>query len=633
MIMEKIEEFLINFFGFKTKLEFAFNLNKALIKEKEELKESFDYQIEELQEDIDNLNLLIDIPDERETYYTEKWKHSPITYKAQYGLLRDVRTFLPKDSCILMEKVKRNNLDLGTDDEKVLKILKYVHKVIKYTGDNSTHNVNEFWQHPEETIQSGKGDCIANYEEIYTDEGIKSVGELDVGDKVLSYDFNKEQYCYKPITKIWEKGKLPIKRAHLRNGQHIDITDNHPLWVRINQQGKSKYEKRYLKDINLSRWWNRKLPIAKKIPYIIKDISWLNKELCFALGHFLAEGHTDKSHVNSCGYELIHYIIPILEKNNIPFSESKNNSGVPTINFLKSDFKEFLKKQLDNSFYIHLEKELFHLPKHKLKAILDGFWLGDGHNGNYPDKRGYESNKAECYSTSSEQLAKDIQRIGLQIGRTFHIWKQMNHQGFGKKPIYRITYNPKSHFLKNFGYKDISEVSISYIEDLGKTKMRDFEVKDTHTFVFKNGIISHQCEDGSLLIKALCNLAGVPDYKIKVCAGWVEYGSGTCGHAYCIYLRDNDTWCVLDGCYYYTTTAISNRIEHKEDTKYNPKPGSIWWTFTQKYSYAQRDTAVLGRVNQDEPCAFKLKTGKCGLDWKKECSTKNCKRYISLRDA
>ena len=297
--MEKIEEFLINFFGFKEKLDEAINLNKALIQEKEELKESFDYQIEELQEDIDNLNLLIDIPDERETYYTEKWKHSPITYKAQYGLLRDVRTFLPKDSCILMEKVKRNNLDLGTDDEKVLKILKYVHKVIKYTGDNSTHNVNEFWQHPEETIQSGKGDC----------------------------------------------------------------------------------------------------------------------------------------------------------------------------------------------------------------------------------------------------------------------------------------------------------------------------------------------EDMSLLIKALCNLAGVPDYKVKVCAGWVEYGSGTCGHCYCIYLRDNDTWCVLDGCYYYTTTAISKRIEHKEDTKYNPKPGSIWWTFTQKYSYAQRDTAVLGRVNQDEPCAFKLKTGKCGLDWKKECNKRNCKRYISLRDA
>ena len=88
-------------------------------------------------------------------------------------------------------------------------------------------------------------------------------------------------------------------------------------------------------------------------------------------------------------------------------------------------------------------------------------------------------------------MASDFQRIGLQLGKSFHIWKQIDHKGVGNKPIYRITYNPKSHFLKDFGYTDISEVSIREFEKIGKLDMRIFEVADTKTFVFKNGIIGH----------------------------------------------------------------------------------------------------------------------------------------------
>jgi hypothetical protein len=52
------------------------------------------------------------------------------------------------------------------------------------------------------------------------------------------------------------------------------------------------------------------------------------------------------------------------------------------------------------------------------------------------------------------------------------------------------------------------------------------------------------CEDGAILIKSLSLVAGIPDYKVKIGAGMVKGG----GHAYVIYLRDDDTQCILDWC-------------------------------------------------------------------------------------
>lgn len=490
-------------------------------------------------------------------YYMIDWRT-----RKQVNLLKWLRNSmaLPGD---LLIKTQHISLIEG-NKAKILAILDFVHRSIDYKSDKVVWDVEEKWQTPSETWELKTGDCVANYEEIYTDLGIKKISELKIGDVVLSYDFENKHTCFREITKIWEKGILPIKRVYLRNGQHIDITENHPLWVRINQQGQSKYQKKYLNEIDLSRWWKRKLPIAKKIPYRIYDTPWLNEDLCYVLGHFIAEGWFSKGKVGSSGYDLIESILPLLEKNNIPFTEGKNGTNVPMINFLKSPFKEYLKTLKTDSFNIHLPEAIFHLPENKLKKMLEGMYLGDGHNGNYPDKRGYNSNKEKCYSTSSEQLARDIQRIGLQLGESYHIWKQENHKGKGNKPIWRITYNPQSHFLKDFGYKDASEVSISYIEDLGHTHMRDFEVAGTHTFIFKNGLISHQCEDGALLIYALANMYGIPDYQLYVVAGDVIGG----GHCYVVYVSEDDAleypidWCYWYSKSYYMIQPYKERYEY-----------------------------------------------------------------------
>ena len=259
-VMNTIKGIFIKVFKIDEEIARLKNLNNGLLTEKTALQQSFSEQLLQKETEIVTLREQLQIPSPRQEYYDNKWKKSPIQYSAQFGLLRDVRTFIPDDSSILMRFVKSKSLDKGTDDEKALKILKFVKSWVSYTGDSSTHNSNEFWQHPEETIQTRKGDC----------------------------------------------------------------------------------------------------------------------------------------------------------------------------------------------------------------------------------------------------------------------------------------------------------------------------------------------EDGAMLIKSLCNLSGIPDYKVKVCAGWVKTSDGKGGHAYSIYLRDDDTWCILDWCYYYTSVSIDRRIEHKEDDRYNPIENSIWWTFNHKFGYAQTSTEIVG---------------------------------------
>jgi hypothetical protein len=191
-------------------------------------------------------------------------------------------------------------------------------------------------------------------------------------------------------------------------------------------------------------------------------------------------------------------------------------------------------------------------------------YLGDG------TKQPEKSGKEFIYSTSSEQLANDIQRIGLQLGKTFHIWKQENHQGFGNKPIYRISYTPNSFFIKDYGYDDISEVSIRYIEKLEETEMYDLTIADTHNVVLKNGIITHNCEDGAILLANMMLKSGIPYWKIRVTAGNVtEPSTGKdVGHAYVTYYcAETDKWVLLDWCVASTRHTYVNTVDGRKKFK------------------------------------------------------------------
>jgi hypothetical protein len=438
-------------------------------------------------------------------------------------------------------------------------------------------DTKDYYLYPNESLVAKYCDCFAGYEKIYTEYGVKEIKDIKVGDKVLSYDFDSKEYVYKPVTKHWSKGKLQVNRVKFRNGQSIDVSENHPMWRRSGVKNQI-YKKEYLSDINLDSQISRRVPIAKKIPYP-KSIPRWELPLYRVIGHYLAEGWTDKKKykVSNSGYELNEYIIPILENYNIPFTEYTNNSGVPCITILKSDFKEYLKPLKNNSFDITLTEEILSLPEEFLEELLYGMWLGDGTKV-IPDRNdGVPQNKEWIYSTSSERLAKDIQRIGLQLGHSYHIWKQGKHGGVGNKPIYRITYNKNSAFLTDHGYNGISEVSIREIEKLNKVEMFDLTVDDTHTVIMENGIITHQCEDHAYVCASL-----MPE-TLGVAYGFVNLPDGSSfGHAFNVFINNNKLW-LLD--------TVENYAITKDVSKHYY---SINYIVTNKGTYVVDDKVKFG---------------------------------------
>lgn len=82
--------------------------------------------------------------------------------------------------------------------------------------------------------------------------------------------------------------------------------------------------------------------------------------------------------------------------------------------------------------------------------------------------------------------------------------------------------------------------NLKYTGDEKTKGQKEFWQNPEDTITLMKG----DCEDGAIMIKSLSLVAGVPDYKVRIAAGMVKGG----GHAYVLYLRDDDTQAVLDWC-------------------------------------------------------------------------------------
>lgn len=377
-------------------------------------------------------------------------------------------------------------------------------KDYKYSADKINH-VPPTW-----VISLKKfDDCITGDTEIHTETGLKEISKIKIGENVLSYDFNRKEYCYKPVLNVFNPGRKKIKKIIFRNGTHLFATDNHPLWVKKTidnwdrnnkKRVPSKYIKQCVSDISLKK---RQVPCVRKLPYKVIDNPWYNDDICFVLGHFIAEGWNVHGKVCTSGQEC-NQITPRLNKLGIPYSLHKNNSGVPFITFLMSDFKNLLRMILGNSFNINVPREIFNLPEGKINSFLDGYLTGDG----YTEKREDRNVLYGC-STSCDKFADDLTLLHLQLGKPIYRNLSKNTTSAGGKPIWRFEYNPNSHFNTDYGYPGISEMGIKSIEDWGEEEVFDIQVADTKSFITKTGLISHNCDGSAWLINEVAEKCSI----------------------------------------------------------------------------------------------------------------------------
>jgi len=120
------------------------------------------------------------------------------------------------------------------------------------------------------------------------------------------------------------------------------------------------------------------------------------------------------------------------------------------------------------------------------------------------------------------------------------------------------------------------------------------------------------CEDGAILIAGLLINAGIPSWRVKVCAAQVMADpvvapseSELGGHAYCIYLADRDDskrkleWVVLDWCYLQDPEVPIEKKPLAGDGGQEGAYKDIWFTFNDEYSWAQSGFEVKDRISKN----------------------------------
>lgn len=117
------------------------------------------------------------------------------------------------------------------------------------------------------------------------------------------------------------------------------------------------------------------------------------------------------------------------------------------------------------------------------------------------------------------------------------------------------------------------------------------------------------CEDGAILISSLCIAAGIPEWRVKVAAGYVQ-NSPTApqgGHGYSIYLADRQDsprkqeWVILDWCYYEDSRVAPHVKPLAKNGGVRNAYKDTWFTFNNELSWNQSSLKIgAGRVSQHQ---------------------------------
>lgn len=154
------------------------------------------------------------------------------------------------------------------------------------------------------------------------------------------------------------------------------------------------------------------------------------------------------------------------------------------------------------------------------------------------------------------------------------------------------TFNATAHAIQKFVVRFLNYAGDEEASDCPEFWQFPFET-------LQSGI--GDCEDGAILIASLMIQAGIPAYRVKVCAGYVQESptAPQGGHAYCIYLADNKgsskNWVVLDWCYYEDSDLTPEDKPLAKAGGYNGCYQDIWFTFNNEFSWNQESLEIEAR--------------------------------------
>ena len=198
--------------------------------------------------------------------------------------------------------------------------------------------------------------------------------------------------------------------------------------------------------------------------------------------------------------------------------------------------------------------------------------------------------------SSSERIVCDVKDF---ITVNDAILAEVIHDYQLKKSTHNATVHAIQKFVINF---------LDYIGDEEASACPEYWQFPFETL--QSGI--GDCEDGAILMASLMIQTGIPAYRVKVCAGYVQESptAPQGGHAYCIYLADrrggHQDWVVIDWCYFEDSELAPENKPLAKNGGYNGCYQSLWFTFNNEFSWNQEGLELdARRISRDRSTSSK----------------------------
>jgi len=361
------------------------------------------------------------------------------------------------------------------------------------------------------------GACHDSETEVLTERGWKKFNDATINDKIGTYNLNNGKLEYQnPIEK--QEYNYSGKMFNFY-GKHIDIcvTPNHMMlaskmkyknekpdgykeWTKI-RADEISHNDRFINQV----LWDGSIPID--MPYKNTMLGHLDLDTYLEfLGYYLSEGGVKVSEgspdaihltqkVNSQYYERMKQLM-VLVKDNVKISQtigilSKDNIPIAQIIINSRKLaKEMMSIYGHKSYGKFIPKWILGLPCEKLKILFESMVNGDGSR-----RLSVKGKPRLRYNTVSKQLSEDIYEIGLKLGYSVYINKEINRKlgDYKTHDIYRI-YLSLGNEEK---YRTIKKKNIKQIDYCGKVYC--FTVPNGYIITRRNNKIGIHGNSGKVL--------------------------------------------------------------------------------------------------------------------------------------
>jgi len=340
---------------------------------------------------------------------------------------------------------------------------------------------------------SDKKHCLTDDHDVLTTSGWKPISEITIADKVATLQEGKVVYANPIQTFEYDhEGEMYELKT-----QQVELTTtmNHQMWVSRSYGRERKWTYgfheaediigkcvKYQKD---GLWENTPyqfiLPEFEDCPEVHVDMdSWLK-----FFGMWIGDGWCTKSKVSFAANKqrLKQALEVCLPKLNIAYKFYPDSCKLDISNKQLRNYMRHLSVGATNKY---LPGWVWELNKEQCQTLIIGLMLSDGHT----------ANSSLLYSTSSDRLANDIQRLALHAGwsanKRIHTpagtpYTIGNHSGFTTQNLWTIAFiQHKNNPMVNHGHhKSQNGQSENIIQFNGKVYC--LEVPGHVFYVRKNG--------------------------------------------------------------------------------------------------------------------------------------------------